>query len=55
MKKKDESIHEEGKKLESREKRSKKKNFIEHSISYKTFESDFVSQMSLSLIILCHE
>ena len=55
MRKKRENIYEEGRKLESRGQRSKKKNFIEHSISYKTLESDFVSQMSLTLIILYHE
>ena len=44
------NIYEEGRKLESRGQRSKKKNAIEHSISHKTFESDFVSQMSLTCI-----
>ena len=44
--KKDENIYEEGKKLESRGQRAEKKNVIEHSISHKTIESDFVPQMS---------
>ena len=55
MRKKEKNIYEEGRKLESRGQRSKKKNFVEHSISYKTLESGFVSQMSLTLIILYHE
>ena len=55
MRKKEKNIYEEGRKLESRGQRSKKKNFIKHSISHKTLESDFVSQMPLTLIILHHE
>ena len=54
MKKIYKNICEEGRKLESRGQKSKKKNVIEHSISHKTFESDFVSHMSLTLIILFH-
>ena len=45
------NIYEEGRKLESRGQRSKKKNVIQHSIWHKTFESDFVSQMSLTCIM----
>ena len=55
MRKKEKNIYEEGRKLESRGQRSEKKSFIKHFISYKTLESDFVSQMSLTLIILYHE
>ena len=55
MRKEEKNIYEEGRKLESRGQRSKKKNVIEHSVLYKTFESDSVSQMSLNLIILYHE
>ena len=55
MRKKEKNIYEEGTKLESLGESSKKKTFIKHSISYKTLESDFVSQMSLTLIILYHE
>ena len=53
--KKGKNIYGEGRKLESRRQRSKKKNVIEHSVSYKTFESDSVSQMSLTFVILYHE
>ena len=47
MKKNIKNNYEEGNKLESRGQRAKIKNAIENSISYKTIESEFMSQMSL--------
>ena len=47
MKKNIKNNYQEGKKLESRGQRAQNKNVIEHSISYKTIESEFMSQMSL--------
>ena len=45
--KNDKNIYEEGKKLVNQGQRAKNKNVVQHSISYKTIESDFVSQMSV--------
>ena len=45
--KSDKNIYEEGKKLVNQGQRAKNKNVVQHSISYKTIESDFVSQMSV--------
>ena len=47
MKKNIKNNYEEGNKLESLGQRAKNKNVIEHSISYKTIESEFMLQMSL--------
>ena len=47
MKKNIKNNYEEGNKLESLGQRAKNKNVIEHPISYKTIESEFMSQMLL--------
>ena len=53
--KKYKDIYEEGEKLEERGQRAKKKNVIEHSISYKTLKVILCQRYQLTLIILYQE